>query len=768
LPAEGPIPSKEEILEFIRLSKDKVTKRQLCRAFDITGQDKIFLKRLLREMLDSGDIVKDPSHSFRPADQLPDVIVAEFAGMTDDGDPLLKLADSHAEAPSVKIFLSEKKKSAKKGPALGPGDKALVRLDVASRDPVTYRASIIKHLGNTKPETLLGVFKGGPNGGRIQPVDKKNRKEYTVDQSDCANIRDGELVVADIDSKGRRIRGMMQARIREKLGNLSEPRSISRIAIHAHGIPVEFPAKVTAEADAAVMVTTKNRTDLRDIDLITIDPADARDHDDAIFAEPDTDPNNEGGWHLVVAIADVANYVSPGSMLDIEAKKRGNSCYFPDRVVPMLPEVLSNGLCSLKPDEDRACMALHIWITKSGKKLRHAFQRGIMRSRANISYEDAQAALSGHVSDNAAPWLETVLKPLHGAWKALMIEREKRAPLELELAERKIIMGEDGQIESIAVRDRFDTHRIVEEMMVLSNVCAAEELEKHRVPAMYRVHEVPSFDKLEALRDFLRTLDLNLAKGQVAKPRMFNGILGRVRGTDQEHLINQMVLRSQTQAYYSPENEGHFGLALERYAHFTSPIRRYSDLLVHRGLIKALKLGSDGLTDAESADMETIGQHISDTERRAMAAERDSTDRYMAAYMSGQVGDVFDARVRGVTNFGLFVEVLPAGADGLIPMSTLYFDYYVFDQASQTLVGERSGHTWRLGQMLQVKLMEADPYTGGLKLEVVPDETMPKGGKHPDTRRNSGNRFKQKGRRGAPACGPKQNRTQQSRGRKRR
>ena len=632
------IPSAEEILDFIKLSEGKVTKREIARAFNIKGPDKVFLKKQLRQMMEAGLLAKDAGNSLRPADRLPPVIVAEFAGTSSDGDPLLKPAGPEAGEHSPLIYLSEKKRGRSKGPAMGPGDRALVRLDLINEKPKTYRASIIKHLGGTAPESVLGVFKGGRDGGRIQPVDKKNRKEYLVEKGDCDGLKDGELVLAEIVRQGRRQMGMQRARVTERLGNLSEPRSISMIAIHAHGIPTEFPAEVVQQAETAKMVSADGRTDLRNINLITIDPADARDHDDAIFAEPDDNPDNEGGWHLVVAIADVAHYVPSGSALDREARKRGNSCYFPDRVVPMLPEALSNGLCSLKPGEERACMALHIWINAKGKKLRHRFERGIMRSRANISYHDAWDALNGMVSQNAEPWLDTVLKPLHEAWKALMIERSRREPLELDLPERKIVLGDDGRIKSIQLRDRFDTHRIVEEMMVLSNVCAAEELEKYSIPAMYRVHEVPPADKMEALRDFLKTLDLNLAKGQVMKPRMFNGVLGQVSGSEHEHMVNEVVLRSQTQAYYSPENQGHFGLALARYAHFTSPIRRYSDLVVHRGLIRALGFGKDGLGDDDMRDMEEIGKHISDTERRAMAAERDSTDRYMAAWMGEQVG----------------------------------------------------------------------------------------------------------------------------------
>ena len=722
---EAPMPGREEILEFLRNSQGKITKREIARAFHIKGSDKIYLKKLLRDMTDEGLIAKDLSRALRPAGQLPSVIVAEFAGTSHDGEALLKpVGENDKKGQNPLIYLAERGRG--KGPAMGSGDRALVRLQVLEQEPPVYRATIIKRL-SVGMKTILGVFHGNENGGRVTPVERKVREEWAIDAADMGGAKDGELVLADAlpYNKRQMQRGLKKARVKERLGDIAAPKSISLIAIHAHGIPTEFPDEAIAQAEAAKAVSLDGRTDLRDIPLITIDPVDARDHDDAIFAECDNDPANPGGWHMIVAIADVSHYVRPGMTLDKEARKRGNSCYFPDRVVPMLPEALSNGLCSLKPDADRACMAVHIWLDAAGNKIRHRFVRGLMRSRANISYHDAQNALDGIASDHTDPWLEPVLRPLHSAWQALMKARAKRGPLELDLPERRIQIGEDGKIASIQLRERFDTHKIVEEFMIAANVCAAEELEKHHVPAMYRVHDVPPMDKLESLREFLGSLDLNFAKGQVLKPHLFNGILSQVKGSDNEHLVNEVILRSQTQAYYSPDNAGHFGLALMRYAHFTSPIRRYADLIVHRGLIRALGFGPDGLGDDEMQTMHETGEHISDTERRAMAAERDSTDRYMAAYLGDQVGTVFNARVRGVTRFGLFAELEPFGGDGLIPISTLVHDYYVHDEAAHALVGERTGHRYSLGDRLEVKLTEANKYSGGLKLEIVGGVDLP-------------------------------------------
>lgn len=720
-------PDTETLLEFIRNQKSKVTKRDIARAFAIKGQDKIMLKKIIKEMIEDGVISQNKHKHLLVAGQLPAVQVVEYAGTTKDGDPLVKLvSEGDGDRPSPLIYLMQERGKRRRDSAMGNGDKALVRLTMIDDMPPTYRARVIKRLSSA-PQTMLGIFKGNPNGGRLHPSDKKNRDELIIDKDHMNGAKDGELVLAELLPRRRSDRqmGLKRARIREIIGDVSHASSISMIAIHAHDIPNEFPSDVTEAAKKATPAPLKGRVDMRDIPLITIDPADARDHDDAIWAEEDTDPNNPGGWHVIVAIADVAHYVTPESALDVEGRKRGNSCYFPDRVVPMLPEALSAGLCSLMPGEERATMAVHIWYDKDGQKIRHKFVRGLMRSAANVSYQQVQAAIDGTPDDDTAPILDTVLKPLYGAYDALCRARDKRQPLDLDLPERKIILNKFGEVENIALRERLDAHRLVEEFMISANVCAAEELEKHHTPCMYRIHEEPGMDKMEALRDFLKTLDLNLAKGAVLKPSLFNGVLRQVHDTTYEAMVNQVVLRSQTQAYYGPDNMGHFGLALSRYAHFTSPIRRYSDLLVHRGLIKALKLGNDGLSDYEAENMEDIGQHISTTERRAMAAERDSTDRYLASYLSRSLDQEFSGRISGVTRFGLFVTLEPSGGDGLIPISDLGGDYYFHDEKSHMLIGETTGNKYRIGDHLTVRLTEANQYTGGLRLELAGD-SMPK------------------------------------------
>ena len=735
----GGLPSKSEILRFLEAAGDKVTKREIARAFRVKGSDRVVLKDRLREMLEDGAIERAADKSLHPAGKLPSVTVVEVSGPDAYGDLLVRPLNWKGAAPPPKIYLEDTRRRGKAA-QLGKGDRALVRLK-RSEDGSTYEASVIKALEGA-PKQILGVFHGNERGGRVTPVRKGARSELLIEDGQARGAKDGELVLAELlPRRHGRPYGLKPARIIERHGDVSAPGQISLIAIHEQDLPTRFSKQAESEAAGAKPVPLGEREDLRGMALITIDPADARDHDDAVFAEPDPDPGNPGGWHLVVAIADVAHYVRAGSALDKEAWLRGNSAYFPDRVVPMLPEGLSNEMCSLKPGEDRACMAVHVWIDREGKKRRHRFLRGLMRSRANIAYPEVQAAIDGTPSPETAPLLETVLEPLYGAHAALDRARQARKPLEIQSEEKKIILDEAGRVVDIRPREALRAHRVIEAFMILANVCAAETLEAHRVPCMYRVHEEPALDKLEELRDFLASLDFKLPRAQAVTPQLFNKALARFRGTVQESLINQVVLRSQTQAYYSPDNRGHFGLALPRYAHFTSPIRRYADLLVHRGLIRALGLGPDGLSDAEAESMEATAEHISMTERRAMAAERDSVDRYLAAYLAGQVGRSFQGRISGVTRFGLFVTLEPSGGDGLVPVSSMAGDYYAYESDRHALVGRRHGRVYQLGDDVEVRLLEAQPVSGGLRLELVGEPSLPEGASrrptdvHPQRRR---------------------------------
>jgi ribonuclease R len=694
------------------------TKRDLAKLTGLKGSDRILLKRLLRELEAEGAIAGKAKRGLNRPGTLPEVAVLEIAGTDEDGELIARPLNWDADAEPPAIYVAPPKT----GAAPGIGARLLARLEKRGE---AYEAAIIRRLeSESGPERILGVLRASGAGFRVMPVDRKARAEYALDKADAAGAKNNELVLCE--PTGRRAAGFPRARVVERIGSMDSPRTISLIAIHAHGIPTVFPESVLEEARVAAPADPRGRTDLRAIPLVTIDPEDARDHDDAVWAGPDDDPGNKGGHVVLVAIADVAHYVTPGSALDREALKRGNSAYFPDRVVPMLPEELSADLCSLKEGVDRPCLAVRMIFDAQGHKRSHTFLRGIMRSAARLTYRRAQAAFDGKADADMNATVRKTLADLWTAYKALTIAREKRSPLDLDLPERRIQLGADGHVASIAFRERLESMRLIEECMVLANVAAAEALEKARTPLIYRVHDTPSREKLYAFSDFLRTLNINFAKGQVVQPGTFNRILAGAKGTPHEAVMNDVVLRSQAQAIYDAANIGHFGLNLAKYAHFTSPIRRYADLIVHRALIRGLKLaGGDGLTDREIKQLPETAQAISLTERRAMAAERDSTDRYVAAFMQDRVGAVFEARITGVTKFGLFVRLKESGAEGLLPARSLGAEYFRFDERAQAMRGERSGATYGLGDIVPVKLMEAAPITGGLRFELADGESRP-------------------------------------------
>ena len=559
----------------------------------------------------------------------------------------------------------------------------------------------------------------------MTPADRRDRSEYFVDLAHAGGALDGELVAAE-GLPARRY-GPPRVKIVERMGQPDAPGAISLLSIAAFDIPTEFPAAALAEAATAKPLTpAADRADLRDLALVTIDGSDARDFDDAVWAEPDPDPENRGGWHLVVAIADVAFYVTPDSPLDREAELRGNSVYFPDRVVPMLPEALSNGLCSLVPAEDRACLAVQLWIDTQGRKLRHRFERAIMRSAARLTYDEVQAARDGLQKLAIA---KSRLDALYGAWAALDLARAARGALALDLVEYRVVLDAHKTPVAVEPRQRLDSHRLIEEFMILANVAAAEELEARRRPCVYRVHDAPDPDRLDSLRQALTDLGvpgLALAKGQALRPELFNRILARATGRPEAALINDLVLRAQAQAAYSPANIGHFGLALRRYAHFTSPIRRYADLLVHRALL------DDPVASGE--ELAAVAVHISATERRATAAERAALDRYRVRLCAGMIGHVFSARVSGVARFGLFVRMAESGTDGLVPLSNLPIGHYRFDPKRQRLSAQHGRRSFGLGDAVTVRLVEADPIGARLVFRLE-DDAAPRFKKPPSRRR---------------------------------
>lgn len=707
----APLPTKEQLLAFIREQPTPVGKREIVRAFRLGGAERIQLKAMIRELESEGALGRDRGRRFGPAGRLPEITLVEVTGTDQDGEVLAKPVEWTGQGPPPRIYMAPDRRGV---PALGPGERVLARLKHIGSGK--YEGTTIRRVSEA-PARILGVFAFGPDGGRIRSTDKKDKAEYAVARGDEGGAKEGEIVLAEM-MPGIKL-GTRYARVTERLGNMGNPRSISLISIYSRGIPVDFPAAALHQAERAGAVDLGQRVDFRRVPLVTIDGEDARDFDDAVWAEPDPSPDNPGGWHLMVAIADVAHYVRPGDALDMAARERGNSVYFPDRVVPMLPEALSNGWCSLKPLEERGCLAVHIWIDAQGEKRGHRFERGLMRSAARLTYTSAQAAHDGRPDEVTAPLIERAIAPLYGAFRSLLAARNKRGALDLDLPERQVIIGADGRIDRIVPRARLDSHRLIEEFMIAANVCAAETLEERRTPTMYRVHDQPALDKIDSLREFLGSLGYKFAKGQVILPKHFTQILDKVAGTPHSHLVSEVILRSQAQAVYSPNNLGHFGLALRRYAHFTSPIRRYSDLLVHRGLISALRLGPGGLPEGASAAFVETGEHISMTERRAAAAERDAQDRFVAAFLSDRVGANFAGRISGVTRFGLFITLDQTGADGLVPIRTLPSDYYIHDEARHRLVGRSSGRTYVLGDPIEVRLAEADAITGGLLLELL-------------------------------------------------
>ncbi len=715
------IPTKQEILTWISDNPTLTSKRDISRAFGIKGAARIDLKRILKELETEGHLQKRKK-TYRDPDKLPPVSVLEVLAPDTDGDLYARPLEWHGEAAEPKILLVTKTTD----PALGANERILARLTEVKDDDHQYEGRLIRRIGSN-PIRLLGVFRKHSDGGRITPIDKGSDKEWQVAERDINGAKDGELVEAENSGPKNRM-GLPNARIVNRLGDPSQPKAVSLIAIHQHGIPDQFPNAVIAEADAAKPAPLGKRKDLRDMPLITIDPFDARDHDDACYAHADEDPKNKGGHVVWVAIADVAHYVTAGSELDHEARKRGNSTYFPDRVVPMLPDRLSGDLCSLHEGVPRACIAVRMVLDSHGQKLRHEFVRAIMKSAASLNYVEVQEAVDGKPNEKTEPLLSTVLEPLYAAYYALVTARQHRQPLELDLPERKIILSDEGKVTAVDFRDRLDAHKMIEEFMVLANVAAAEELVAKKTPLLFRVHEEPSPEKLDALRETAQSAGLVLAKGQVLQTRHLNNLLDQAEGTEFDEQINLSTLRSMTQAYYGQENFGHFGLALKNYAHFTSPIRRYSDLIVHRALVSANNWGDDGLSPQEIGNLEATAKHISDTERRSMMAERDTTDRYLAAYLSERIGAEFPARIAGIAKFGVFARLNETGADGLIPVRSLGREYFQYDADNQTLTGAETGITLGLGVPVTVRLSEAVAVTGGLILELltVDGKAMPK------------------------------------------
>jgi len=748
------LPSRKQILDFISTSEQPAGKREIARAFNLRGNDKIALKKLLNDMADEGLIETSRGRAFNQVGGIPRVTVLNIVDADEDGHVWAKPEHWEADVPPPRLRVIEKGRHS----ALGIGDRILARTEERGD---RFVAHPLKKLAK-RAELVLGVLRRDGDRYWLTPVEKRERRELAV--SDIKEAGAGDLVLCEVSGRGPRV----TARVEAVLGDPFAPKSFSLIAIHKYELPHEFSDAAIAEAkrvaklplgpaappprgevarsagggplsqlvaDSSRAGGAAQREDLTHLPIVAIDPADARDHDDAIWAAPDDDPGNKGGWKAIVAIADVSFYVRPGSELDREARRRGNSVYFPDRVVPMLPEELSAGICSLKEGEPRAALACHLQIASDGSVKGWKFTRAKVCLAANIAYEDAQSAIDASEEERVevsspvcwmpevegpvpAKLVDTALKPLWSCWRALAKAREKRQPLELDLPERQVVLDEMGRITSVAPRERLDAHRLVEDFMIAANVAAARALEAKKAPLMYRIHEPPSREKLVALKDYLDTFGIEFTLGQVITPQTFNRIIERVGEADSRPEIMEQLLRTQMQARYGPERLGHFGLALATYAHFTSPIRRYADLLVHRALVSAYKLGEGGLPPEDAEKFEEVGEHISRLERRAMEAERETVDRYVAAYLGDRVGQVVMCRITGVQPFGFFATVTDLGGDGLVPVSTIGDEYFRYDEKSQQLIGEETGTTYRLGQKLKLRIVEANPVSGALRFEL--------------------------------------------------
>ncbi len=722
--ANGDLPSRDDVLAFIASAPGRIGKREIAAHFGIRGENRLALKAMLASLGEDGGIVGNRS-AMRVRASMPALPTLVITGRTPDGDLIgepLDWDDDEGGRPKV---LVEAAREGSGEAAVGVGDRIVAKVLPLTEpeDGCDYRGSLVRRLAREERRPL-GIYRArSEGGGTIEPVDRKELRAWPVFRGDEGKAVNGDLVRFELNRRQRQTNP--RALIVEVLGNPNDQRQISLIAVHAHGIPDHFPERVIAESEAVTPPAADTRTDMTGVPFITIDPSDARDHDDAVYAVPDDDDRNPDGFVLYVAIADVAHFVTPGSALDREAATRGNSVYFPDRVVPMLPERISNDMCSLRENERRSVLVARMVFDGAGEKRSQRFERALIRSRAKLSYEEAQAAIDGAPSEKCVPLMGGVLLPLWAAYAKLAAARERRQPLELDLPERRVKLGPDGRVAAIHVPKRLDAHRLIEECMIQANVAAAEALEAKRAPVVYRVHDQPSKEKLKGLKDFLETIDMTLPHAGQLKPAMLNRVLADAKTMPVPELVNEVVLRSQSQAEYNIANIGHFGLNLARYAHFTSPIRRYADLLVHRALIKGLKLGTGGLDDAEVARLPGVCETISRAERRAMAAERETIDRLIAAHLADRVGATFEGRIAGVTRSGLFVKLRDTGADGFVPISTLGEknggEYFQHIEGAHALLGTRSNLGWRLGDTVEVKLVEVAPMAGAIRFEMVSD-----------------------------------------------
>lgn len=705
---------RQEILNTIKASDHPLTKNQIAKILGLKGDQRVILKQVLKELYQSGDVVRgskrrlivDPSTKSTGID---DIITVEVFDVDEEGDLLARPAEWAEDEKSPLVRLVNLHPSYKRGrSALGIASKVIARIIKQKSDE--WQATVIRRLEKDQ-KIFMGIFSPNRHGGYLSSCNRKDSFNGAhLNHAQAQGLKPGDVVKFSISHRH-------EIKIISRLGSIDDPHIFSELAIHTFNLPYEFSTDALKIANTGKVPALGNRTDYRGIDLVTIDGEDARDFDDAVWAEADTDSGNVDGWRAIVAIADVSYYVRAGSALDREAYERGNSVYFPDRVVPMLPEALSNDLCSLRPNEDRACMVIEMIITSHGKLKSHRVKRGLMRSRARLTYRQVQNALNGTFDDTTEVLHDNVIKPLYGVYKSLLKAREQRGTLDLDVPERQILFDKQGDVKDIILRERFDSHKLIEELMIAANVAAAKTLIAKNWPCMFRIHDKPDAVRVENLRHILKQLKVGFAKASSPEPCQFNTLLHEVKDHKYERMINDLVLRSQTQAKYSPENVGHFGLSLSHYAHFTSPIRRYSDLIVHRCLISALELGEDGY-ESKPTDLDKLGDHISQTERTAAQAEREVSDRFAISYVSNKIGEIFKTIIVGVNRAGLFVEIPASGAQGFIPKHSLGSDFH-FDEQNHRFIGRRTKASFQLGDTIEALLVEANVVTNSLSFRLA-------------------------------------------------
>ena len=701
-----PVASREYVLQTLEARGIPVSASELSAALGVeSARDIVALTRRLRAMERDGQIIRNRRGDYgllRKMDLIRGRIIAHR-----DGFGFL-VPDEGGED----LFLSPREMR-----ALMHGDRAVAR--VTEIDRQGRRQGALVEVLERNTHRVVGRYRRDSGVGFVTPDNRRLHQDIMIPDSATGQAGHGQVVVAEIVEQPTK-RSQPIGHIVEVMGDHMAPGMEIDVAIRAHELPFQWPDAVIAEAQAlpssVTAAASRGRTDLRDKALVTIDGADARDFDDAVFCT-----RTPSGWKLTVAIADVAAYVKPGTPLESEARLRGTSVYFPQRVLPMLPEKLSNGLCSLRPDEDRLCMACELQVGRDGQISRSRFFEAVMRSAARLTYDEVAAAVVERDAQARRTLSDIIehLDELHALYTALKRARERRGAIDLDTQEARIVFGADKKIESIGSQTRNDAHRLIEECMIAANVAAAHFLERHRIPALYRVHDRPAPDKVAELREFLNEVGMKLAGGARPEARHFAALLKRTAGRDDGELIQSVLLRSLAQAAYSPRNIGHFGLGLKSYAHFTSPIRRYPDLLVHRAIKHLINKRSGERFDYDTDALVSLGAHATMAERRADDATRDAVSWLKCEYMLDHVGECFAGSIMGVTSFGLFVTLDDIHVEGLIHVSALGSDYFHFDPIGHRLTGERSGAVFRLADRVRVRVQRVDLDERKIDLELV-------------------------------------------------